>query len=459
MQTVASLDLQPLRDAYRGTGSRPYRPELMLAIALFEILDNVSSPAKWHQHAPTRDECRLLGRGIRPSRTTWYDFRDRAGRFIDEVHRQMVRRGIEEALIDPRECCLDGTFTRAAASRHRLMTLKSISKRMRMLKRAIPLLDDRTSPADLTFPGWVAPTSNGREEQLDCYRNAKRRLLQRVAENREKPKKYQGNEDAFLISPTDIDAVIGRDKEKVCGPIYNTQAMVACSSDVIVGYDVFAQCTDTGTLAPMITRTQYFVGDRLRKIHADKGYCSLLELQDCQSLNVELFAPVQRQVKKGAEGQVLFSGKDFAFLPEQGSCRCPAGHEMTKRARGVKPRADGRNVVEVRYEQSRDRCGTCALASRCLKPGSRRRTVSRLEGQELLDIQQEKMEGEAGKRSGRLRGRTVERVFGEGKRHRNQNVQNGRGLQRVKAEVGLLVVAQNSLRLYNLRKTRGKPPP
>ena len=103
---------------------------------------------------------------------------------------------------------------------------------------------------------------------------------------------------------------------------------------------------------------------------------------------------------------------------------------------------------------SADRCETCKDASRCLKPGSRRRSVSRLEGQELLDAQREKMESDLGKRSQRLRGQTVERAFADGKRHRNQNEQNGRGLPRVQAEAGLLVVAQNALRLYNLRKRR-----
>jgi transposase len=449
-----SLDMKPIFDAYRGTGSSPYHPRHMLAIALFEILDGISSPASWYKHSATRDECRLLGRGIRPGRTTWYEFRDRAGRFIEDVHHQMMQQAIDEQIVQPEECCLDGTFTRAAASRHRLFNLRRLSKRLRILKRAVGQDESEGELHDREFPGWVASTPNGRQQQLRQYRRAKRRMLENVAKNRGKPKKYQRDEDKFLISPADIDAVIGRDKEKVCCPIYNIQYMVAGSTDVIVAYDVFAQCHDTGTLAPMIKRTQRFIGGRLCSVHADTGYCSLLELRDSQSLGVELFAPVQEVVKKDRKGKALYSGKDFSFLPQEGRCHCPAGHEMTRRARGPKPRADGRSVFEIRYEQSADRCETCKDASRCLKPGSRRRSVSRLEGQELLDAQREKMESDSGKRSQRLRGQTVERAFADGKRHRNQNEQNGRCLPRVQAEAGLLVVAQNALRLYNLRKRR-----
>ncbi len=51
----------------------------------------------------------------------------------------------------------------------------------------------------------------------------------------------------------------------------------------------------------------------------------------------------------------------------------------------------------------------------------------------------------------------IERRFADGKLHRNQETQNGRGLHRVRPEVGLLAVAQNTLTLYNLEKRRAKP--
>jgi hypothetical protein len=38
-EVMQTLDLGPLHAAYRGTGSAPYAPELLLAVALFEILN------------------------------------------------------------------------------------------------------------------------------------------------------------------------------------------------------------------------------------------------------------------------------------------------------------------------------------------------------------------------------------------------------------------------------------
>ena len=89
-----------------------------------------------------------------------------------------------------------------------------------------------------------------------------------------------------------------------------------------------------------------------------------------------------------------------------------------------------------------------------------RRTGSKLYPPErMLAIALVEMSTEAGKHSSRLRGQVIERRFADGKQHRGQGHQNGRGLLRVSAEVGLLVIAQNLLTLYNLEKrTQNNPP-
>lgn len=445
----------------------------MLAIALVEILDGRSSPAKWHKDAASRDQCKLVGLGIQPGRTTWYEFRDRSAKFIQQVADQVVRLAVDDRLVDPQETALDGTFTRAAATRHRLFNHGQLQRRVARLQKAIRVLDQ--DPCDLLsdetikhlrkrhdIPLWIGKTPGGRQRQLDQFLLAESTLAAKTRANAAKPKRYQSDPAKMTISVWDVDAAIGRDKEKVLCPLYNTQYMVATRSDLILSYGVFPQCTDSGTLSVMIGRAREVVGDVLQRVLADAGYCSLLELQDCQGCGIELLAPVidasASSAHTAAGGGPLLSQKEFTFFPDQSRCVCPAGHEMRKRACSEKPRADGRTVTEVRYEQSVDRCGNCPLASRCLKAGSKLRSVARLEGQELLDAQREKMSGEAGRAWARLRGQTIERLFGDGKRHRNQNRQNGRGILRVTAEVGLLVVAQNTLRIYNLRQARENKP-
>jgi len=61
------------------------------------------------------------------------------------------------------------------------------------------------------------------------------------------------------------------------------------------------------------------------------------------------------------------------------------------------------------------------------------------------------------KEAKRLRGSVIERYFADAKQHRNLRRLHGRGLNRVKAEVGLVVLAQTALTLARLQKTAATP--
>lgn len=460
-QTIDRLDRQQLRDVYRGTGSPPYPPERMLAIVLFMILRGVGSPAQWAENAGTKDQCKLLGRGITPSRTTMYDFRDRAAKFIQDAHDGVVADAIDEGLIDPTGGCLDGTFVSATASRHRIYRISQISKRLGIIKRAIAQTDDAPQVASSrplkTLPGWLAQTPAGRQQQLARFRRAKAEILEQIRENRTRPKSLRRKEDSIVVSPLDPEAVIGKDKFKMVRPLYNVQYMCDFASDLVLAYGVFRKKNDTGTLIPMIEKTQELTGNRLERVHADSGYCSLLELEDCAAQDVELMAPVPDRV--GSKGRPTSSGEpqlrmeSFDWEETQQQMKCPAGLPMRRVNRSKDPRSDGRFVYELRFEQSPDRCGVCLLADQCLAVDSKRRTIRRLENQKLLDDQAAKMDSDRGRASVRRRAIQIERRYADSKKHRGGRDFHGCGISRVTAETGLMVMAQNSLAIYNLRKT------
>lgn len=460
---IAQANHRELHEAYRGTGSKPYPPERLLAIVTLLILQGVGSPAKWAKHAKVDDRCRLVGRGHQPSRSTMYNFRDRAAKFIHAFHARMIREAIAKQVINPEQGCLDGTFVAASASRHKMLTLDQISQRLGALKRAISQWDDARQAASRrplkSIPYWLARTATGRTRQLQDYHAAKARILEEIKLNRTLPSDLRRKEENIKISPADVDAVIGKDKLKTTRPLYNAQTMCDFDSDVILCYGVFRKKNDSGTLIPMAHQTHQVIGRHLTKIHADSGYCSLLELKDCAELKIDLYAPVaERNSSNGrlsASGEPQLPASEFSWKPSSGVLNCPAGHPMRQVSRSKDPRADGRHVIELRFEQQPSRCGKCQLASKCLALGSRRRTVRRLEDQPLLDSQKAKMQSDSAQSSNRTRKMRVERRFADSKRHRDGSELHGRGLIRATAEIGLKTVAQNCLTLY-LRRKRGK---
>ena len=113
----------------------------------------------------------------------------------------------------------------------------------------------------------------------------------------------------------------------------------------------------------------------------------------------------------------------------------------------------GRDKMKVyRYQCNATHCQKCPLAKKCLRNGSKCRTVKRLEGQELLDAQREKMADEGVKARYAIRGQTVERGFADSKGNRRWDRFHGRGIRRARTETGLMVLAQNALILDRLER-------
>jgi transposase len=455
---IDGLDLSSLWATYRGVGSEAHRPDLMFKIVLYQAFEGRLSPASWAKAVPESIPLLWLGRGIQPSRTALYNFRDRVGDVIQDVHATMVRQAIAQGLIDPKEGVQDGTTIRACASRHRTINRKVLARRQTELQAVIAQDEAGQSPA--TVPKWMAQTRRGRPQQSEQYAKAREALEGRLAENARRPKGKRLDENQVTISVSDPEAPLGRDKEKVYCPLYTPQLLVEPDSRVPLAFEVFAQATDAGTLPPLLDAAARVTGRQLEAVAADAAYATLLDLQECAKRNVELFAPVQENgltEKKRAQraGAVERIGREaFRWLPEERTYTCPQGHRLDYLGKESKRRRGDQKVVEYRYHCAADYCRNCPLRDRCVRDPDRGRTVKRLEGQELLDAHRAKMKTADGQAHRQRRGQIIERHFGDAKEHRHLRRLHGRGIHRARAEIGLVVLAQTALAIKKLREAR-----
>jgi hypothetical protein len=305
-------------------------------------------------------------------------------------------------------------------------------------------------------PQWVPATDSGRQDLSHRMNQAWDILLQRIEKNAEKPSDKRQDPNKIRVSLSDPQAPLGRDKLKVFRPLYTVQYVVAVTSYFVLSYCCEPAATDAGTLGPMIDRTQEAVGGRLKSMLADAAYCSIVDLQECQQRNIELLAPVQSNSQTAAKKQKnpnpQIPREEFVWNPEENCYHCPQGHRLDYRDRARVQRHSDHQLWESRYRCDPVHCQGCPLAARCLRPKSASRTIKRLEGQELLDAQRTKMAEPEVQSRYRLRGQTVELAFADTKGNRQQSRFHGRGLSRARTETGLMVVAQNLLRLNRLEK-------
>ena len=199
---------------------------------LYLMLQGIHSPAQWCRQARENQVVTWLGSGYQPSRSTCYDFRDRCGRIIDQLNADLVARAADQGHLDPQIGVQDGTAFRSAGSRHRMVNEKTLHKRTELLQAVVDAQHCQADP----LPAWVPSSRRGRLNLLHRMSLAREILAERLTKNAEKPKDKRKDPDKVLVSLSDPVAPLGRDKEKVFGPIYTAQYVVAPKSYLIMAY-------------------------------------------------------------------------------------------------------------------------------------------------------------------------------------------------------------------------------
>jgi transposase len=452
---VDQLDLTSLFAAYAGVGSKAHRPDLLLKIVLYEIQSGRHSPNQWAQDVRDRRCLQWLGRGITPSRTRCYTFRDRVGPWLENLNRQVLGSAVVQGLTTARRGSLDGTLIAANASRHRLVNLARLRRWLSELDRVIAA--DKTGEDPGAIPAWMARSPTARRRQRYRFGAALRKLVKQHAQNARRSRDRRQEPEKIVISPSDFEAALGRDKEKVFRPLYNLEIVQDLESPLILGYEVFAQATDAGTLMPLRQRVHDLTGVWLERILADAGYASALDLFDCAQAGVDLYAPYQEndqtESRRAKQPRRQIPKSEFVWLAAEQVYVCPQGHRLTRISQERRDRVEGRTVELTTYRCPKEHCQACPLLGRCTGSANGR-TIKRNEHEDLIVGHQAKMHTPEAKAIYRQRCQTIELRFADAKTHRGLRRFSGRGLKRVRIEVGLLVLSHNLLVVQAARRRK-----
>jgi hypothetical protein len=447
---MAHLDLAPLYQTYSGRGKAPHRPDLMLAIVLFELRRGQRHPSQWYRDTHESYPLWWLGFGIRPARSCWYEFRDRAGGYVDTLNAQLLHEAVEAELTTAERGALDGSAVAANASRRRLINQARLEQRLEQLKAATE--DEAEEPGDV--PGWMAKTASGRAHQYERYGQTQEHLAKRQAANAQRPAAQRQAPDQIVVSPGDPEAPLGLDKDHVFRPLYTVQTLRDVTSPLILGYDVFAQASDAATLPPMLRRSQQLTGRRLKDLLVDSAYVTGMDLAECAAQGVTLYGPWQANDWSQPKTRAQFSKDQFKWHGDLDAYECPAGH-LLKRVSGHTRRCSGgREVVEWQYRGEAQTCQACPLRQQCTTSQKGGRSVQRSEHEELIQAHRAWMETAEAKAVYRLRGQTIEIVFADVKEHRGLRRFSGHGLARVRTEFALEVLLHNLLVVHRFLSQR-----
>jgi transposase len=462
---VARLDLHDLLASYGSSGSAPYPPGLLLRAVLFQTERGHHSPATWYREARECEPLRWLLRGLLPSRSCWYTFRDRLAPLLPSLNDQPVAQALAAGLTPATRAAADGTLIAANASRHRLLNEATLEQRLRQLRAALaadspspptsvapaaPAATDPVPPTRTTRPYWMAKQPAGRRAQHARYLRAQGQLAQRQVRNRGKVPAKRTAPARLVISTSDPEAALGLDKEKTFRPLYNVQVVDDLDSPFLLGYEVFAQPNDAGLLGTLLRGLQAVVRQHLAVLLTDTGYAGGADLRAAAELGVTVYAPLPKdnptakQLPKSA----------FPWLPEAQTYQCPQGHRLVLEATGRTRRSSPEHVVVQRFRCPPVHCLACPLQAQCAKQPRSGRTVSRSEYEPEVEALRQRMTSPAAQELYKLRKQTVELVNADWKEHRRSRRFSGRGLTRVRGQVGLMVLVHNLLTLLAEEKKK-----
>lgn len=508
---VATLDLTALSDAYAGTGSLACRPDLLLRHALYEVRRGRHRPADWWHDAGENEPARWLLRGLTPSRSCWYAFRDRVAPLLRDLNDQPLLGAIEDGLTALAQASLDGTLVAANASRHRLLNAAQVDHRLVQLAQALmadagaltvagvaaapacppaygtgaAVAADHGPPRTASggggvtsvwvvaapvaataawvwvvaapaatlvrvvmalgkYPGWMATTPAGRRRQRRHLKQAQACLDERQTHNQGKRPCKRKPADAIVVSPGDPEAAVGRDKEWVYRPLYNIQILDDLDSPFILGYEILGQQNDAGTVGPLLQRLRAGLGRQLQRLLADTAYAGGADLAAALAEGVSVYAPLPGEAGPPT-GKI--PKQAFTWQATEHTYVCPQGHRLVHVETSRQKRSGTATVRLDRYRCPAEYCATCPLRDRCAPASGAGRAVVRSEYDDLIEALRARMATPEAQALYRLRGQTVERINADWKQHRQLRRFSGRGLARVRGEVGLIVLAHNLLTL------------
>jgi len=438
---VDSLDLGELGFKYslpEATGRPPYNPADMLKLYLYGYLNRVRSSRSLEKESHRNLELMWLLKKLTPDFKTIADFRKDNKKAIKMVCREFTLLCKRLDLFGGELVAIDGSKFKAVNSKKRNFNEAK-------LKRAIKEIDEKVD-------GYLAELEDNDQEEAYVSHPDAEDIRARVMMLKERGRKYRellaelkdSGETQISLTDADSRAMLNNQRVEVC---YNVQTTVDSKHKLIIDREVTNEATDYGQLSQMSKRAKEILGVDELEVLADKGYYDAMEIKECVDQGILPYIPEKESHKyAGREfAETPFPEKAFRYEKEKDCYICPGGLELTFRGK----RGQHGRVMKIYWGE---KCLGCALRSRCTTH-PRGRTISRWEYEEILEDMRQRVESNRTKV--KTRQWLSEHPFGTIKRTWNYGYMLMKGLDKVRGEASLTVIAYNMKRAINILGVQG----
>jgi transposase len=433
---VDELDLAGMgfvRAVPAKTGRPSYHPAVLLKLYIYGYLNRIQSSRRLEREAQRNVELMWLTGRLAPDFKTIANFRKDNGKAVRKVCRQFVVLCQQLDLFSDAVVAIDGSKFKAVNSSDRNFTDAKLKRRMAEIEANISRYLAELDTADRQEPGSAQSKRVRLNDKIAALKSQMATLKEIEA------KLETTGETQISLTDPDSRSMMTRGSGIVG---YNVQTAVDAKHHLIVEHEVTNNGSDRDQLSGMAKKARTAIGTTTLTAIADRGYFKGEEILACHEAGIRALVPPTKT--SGAKADGRFDKADFIYDPLKNEYRCPAGEALIWRFASVE-----KGMKNHRYWSSN--CKGCSLKDKCT-PSSQRR-VTRWEHQDVLDDMQARLEQTPD--AMRIRRSTVEHPYATIKAWMGSTHFLTKGLERVKAEMSLHVLAYNFRRLLTLLGMKG----
>ncbi len=452
-EVVEMLDLSAIESEYSTMGRDAYHPRLLLKLLFYGYATGIRSSRAIAKATREVVPFMWLAAGQHPDFRTISDFRKDHLKAIQDLFVQVVRLCRDLGMVQVGHWSIDGTKVKANAGKSNSVTRETIEAELAKVREEIARALDEAEKQDETEDTLYGKDRRG-DELPDDVRTKEERA-KRLAKALEKLDEHKERQQA---NRTDPDAPLMKRKGGGFEPSYNPQITVDSDSQVIVAAEATDAQADNAQLLPQVDQAVQNVGTPPQGVLADAGYTAGPHLQALEDRGIIPYIP-QNENPDGHEpssdeqGERRFTRKDFQYQPETDSFICPAGKPLTYSQTKTR---DSAGSYEVKVYK-RTECEGCPLATRCLKPGAKTRSVHVSPFESVQHRVEERLKTPEGKAAYAKRKQSVEPVFGVMKAVMGFRYFLLRTLEGVQGEWRLAAAAFNIRKIWTALRNEAAP--
>lgn len=431
-QFVDSLDLSELgfRSVYTENGPPAYHPSVLLKLYIYGYMNRVRSSRQLEKECRRNIELMWLLESLTPDHNTISNFRKNNTKAIKKVFFATVQIARNFGLIGATLIAGDSTKLRAQNSKKNNFNQKKI-------QRHIDYIDNKLEQYNKAI------------EQSD-NESEKEGIKKDIDKHQERRKQYRELEKKLIesgepqISTSDPDSKHLIIRNNITEVAYCVQTSV--DADYYIPFDyLVTNRNDSKAMGQMLRRAKTILRSNTFTALYDKGYHTGSEFCTANQLGIKTLVAIPGIGRASQAPDPSYNSEHFKYNKESDTYLCPQGNILKSNGSTYK----GRNYRFKQYKTNK--CKTCPVRDLCTTSKVNGKILQRSEFQKY--IEENARQVLKNPKAYKKRQAIVEHPYGTIKRQWGFSyVSTKKTIQSASADVGLMFIAYNLTRIWNILK-------